>query len=75
MEVQVVATDASSATQAFLRASALNSHCARGDQPRTDIEPRNDVRPRTADYDMKPMLCDETEAQKSGASFAAASKC
>ena len=30
------------------------------------------MRPRTADYEMKPMLGDETEAQKPGASFAAA---
>ena len=29
------------------------------------------MRPRTADYEMKPMLCDETEAQIPRASFAA----
>ena len=29
------------------------------------------MRPRTADYEMKPMLCDETEDQNPGASFAA----
>ena len=81
MEVQV-ATDASAATQSFalrlagaaLRASALTP-IAGGDTPeihvRTKLEARNDVRPRTADYEMKPMLGDETEAGIPGVSFAA----
>ena len=59
---------------AALRASALTP-IAGGDTPeihvRTKLEARNDVRPRTADYEMKPMLCDETEEEIPGASFAA----
>ena len=58
-----------------LRASAPTP-IARGDTRENKIEPRNDVRPRTADYEMKPypMLGDETEARSRnswGASFAA----
>ena len=55
MEVQV-ATDTSAATQAFALAGAAlqseraNSHCAEI-HARTEIAPRNDVRPRTADYE------------------------
>ena len=55
---------------AALRASVLTP-IARGDTTRIEIAPRNDVRSRTADYEMKPMLGDETEDQNPGASFAA----
>ena len=77
MEVQM-ATDASAATQLF----ALGWQAPLGERARslplraeidarTKIEARNDVRPRTADYEMKPMLGDESEAQIPRASFAA----
>ena len=56
---------------AALRASVLTPIVRAEIHARTKIEPRNDVRPRTADYEMKPMLGDETEAGIPGVSFAA----